>query len=138
MAWSGQVQDKKTEHLQKLVAALNNVPVTGASIGPYTGISDNDSTRAVVHEGRDIVPFLVSALDHSSWSQSVWIVFCLRELRAVSAKDRVLQLKKELENGTRFSSEAHNFTLNVQIRAYLADLSKSESAPTGDPGKSPS
>ena len=93
-------------------------PSRGASIGPAQGISDNEATRAVVQQGDAIAPTLIAALDRSSWSQSVWIVFCLRQLNDRTGRDRIVQLKKEAERG-RFAAEPHDLTLNALIHNYL-------------------
>ena len=106
---------------EQLVEALSSVPVTGPSIGPSTGITSNPQTDAVVHQGAAIVPSLIYSLDHSSWQQSVWIMFCLNELHAKAAKPQILELKKEIEHG-RFASEPQDFTLDAGIDNYLAHV----------------
>ncbi len=121
---SAQPGDQKQMRLRKLVEDLKHVAVTGPAVGPSTGITDNEMTRAVVRQGSEIVPVLVSALDDSTWNQSVWILFCLRKLKAPEAKARILQLERELQQGARFSEEPHNLTLDVQISTYLADVDK--------------
>jgi hypothetical protein len=110
---------KKERSNDELIGALNQ-PVIGPMMGPSTGIRANAATRAVVKRGRGIVPDLIYALEHSSWRQSVWIVFCLTELRASSARERVLKLRDEIDQG-RFTkeNERHDFTLDVWIRCYL-------------------
>jgi hypothetical protein len=101
----------------ELIEALNQV-VSGPRVGPSMGIRANAATRAVVKRGPGIVPDLIYALDHSSWRQSVWIVFCLTELRASSARERILQLREEIDQG-RFDSEPRDLTLDAGIRGYL-------------------
>jgi hypothetical protein len=107
----------KTRSNDELIEALNQV-VSGPRIGPSMGITANPATRAVVKRGPGIVPDLIYALDHSSWRQSVWIVFCLRELRASAARERILQLREEIDQG-RFDSEPRDLTLKASIVGYL-------------------
>jgi hypothetical protein len=109
----------------KLVEALGQLAAEGPNIGPVTAISANSTTDAVVHEGAAIVPALVAALDHSSYSQTVWVVFCLTELRATSAKARVIKLKDEEEHG-RFAAEPHDLTLTFEIKNYLRVVGEAE------------
>jgi hypothetical protein len=109
--------DAQSENI-KLVDALKALPVTGASIGPETGITSNSTTTNIVSKGKVIVPVLVSALDNNSWTQDVWIVFCLRQMRAPDAKDRLLKLQNEIKNG-RFWNQGYDFTLQTEIQSYL-------------------
>jgi hypothetical protein len=103
----------------KLIEALRNVPVNGPSLGaPAQGLSTNAATEAIVQKGPVIIPTLISALDHSSWTQTVWIVFCLDQLRATGARERILKLQREIDNG-RFANEHHDLTLQAIIQAYL-------------------
>lgn len=113
----------RAQHYANLVASLRGVALSGPSAGgPCQGVSDNEVTRAIVREGPAIVPPLISALDDSSFSQSVYIVFCLRELHASAAKERIGRLRKELEAGMRFAKEPHDFTLDVQVDSYLSQV----------------
>ncbi|MGH7980278.1 MAG: hypothetical protein ACREE6_12965 [Limisphaerales bacterium] len=112
----------------ELVAALVHVPVKGPSLGaPVQGLSKNPATEAVVEKGPAIIPTLISALDHSSWSQTVWIVFCLKQMRATEAKERILRLQKEIDNG-RFASQPHDLTLQAGIQGYLSAIGSKQSA----------
>jgi hypothetical protein len=108
-----------------LVEALAHLPVRGMHVGPVTAIRANKVTDAVVREGMSIVPTLVSALDHSSYNQTVWIVFCLAELRAGSAKATVIRVRQEEERG-RFAAEPHDLTLSSEIKNYLRIVAVAE------------
>lgn len=101
------------------VESLKEIPVDGAMIGPAKGLSPNATTHAVVEQGGAIIPTLLSALDTSSWSQTVWIMFCLKEMKATEAKARVLKLLEEIHQG-RFSNEPRDLTLETLIRGYFA------------------
>jgi len=115
---------EQERNFMKLIEALRDVPVKGPSFGaPVRSVSANSATQAVVREGPAIVPALIAALDHSSWNHSVWIVFCLRELRARDAKARIIRLKDE-EWSARFASEPHDLTLDMLIETYLRIISE--------------
>jgi hypothetical protein len=114
----GQPKQMDDARRRQIVEALKQLPVEGPNIGPVTGIDSNKTTDAVVQAGQSIVPTLVAALDRSSWRQSVWIVFCLQELHASSARLRLIKLKTEVEQG-RFKNEPHDFTLQVLIDTFL-------------------
>lgn len=118
------VQSKYIESKRygELVAALGQIPVTGPIIGPAHGLSDNAATKAVVAEGPSIIPELTSALDHSTWKQSVWIVYCLRELHAKNAKDSILKLEHEEESNIRFENGQHDLTLYAEIQGFLKEV----------------
>jgi hypothetical protein len=112
------------EHYVQLVERLKRLPVEGPSIGPVTAFEDNDATRAVVAEGPKIVPSLTAALDKGPWNQCVWVVFCLRELHAKSAKPRIVKFNRELEDPKRFQAEPHDLTLDVEVATYLKEVEK--------------
>ena len=105
-----------------LIENLRNHPLTDgfSAGGPYWGIGKDDVTRPIIARGMAIVPRLVGELPHSSWAESVYIVFCLSELKAKSAKANVLELQAQVKSG-RFAHEGRNFTLDMQITYYLRD-----------------
>jgi hypothetical protein len=108
--------------MKDLIKELGELKVEGVSRGgPYVGVAHNDVTRRIVAKG-DAVPPLVRRLDHSSCDESVYIVFCLRQLKAGGAKGRVLQLEKEAKEGRRFEGERNVFTLEMQIQYFLRDV----------------
>lgn len=128
MAKTPAVEPSSDDANAELVEALKDVPVKGPSAGgPVQGLYTNAVTQAVVEKGQVIIPTLISALDHSSWTQSVWIVFCLKQLRAAEAKDRILKLQREIDNG-RFANQPHDLTLEAIIQGYLTVISNQQSA----------
>ena len=127
LSGEGRQGDKEHDRRAKLVEALADLPLSGMNVGPVRAIGANRVTDAVVREGVAIVPMLASALDHSSYDQTVWIVFCLTELRATPAKARVIKLKHEEEHG-RFAAELHDFTLEFEIKNYLRVVAEAEKA----------
>ncbi|HEV3303349.1 MAG TPA: hypothetical protein VG055_27095 [Planctomycetaceae bacterium] len=125
LSGEGNQGDKDHDRRAKLVEALADLPLSGMNVGPVRAIGANRVTDAVVCEGAAIVPMLASALDRSSYGQTVWIVFCLTELRATPAKARVIKLKHEEEHG-RFAAELHDFTLEFEIKNYLRVVAEAE------------
>ena len=109
--------------LVRLVNDLATIPPELSTMGPVHGIKETEETRAVVMQGQSIVPALVSALDRSSWNHTVYIVYCLRLLRARDARDRIVGLQTEIKRD-RFASEPHDFSLDVLIESYLREIDK--------------
>ena len=68
-------------------------------------------------------------MESSGYDETALIVFCLRELKACSAKEKVLELRKALEDGTRFADTPHDATLQVQIEGYLKAVAPPSPAP---------
>lgn len=108
-------RDYKSDLIEKLETLSLNGPSRG---GPYVGISHNDVTRAIVAEGEAIIPLLVDKLKTSNLTETIFIVFCLRELKAKSAKEKIQQL----QSSERFSNLERDMTLEMQIRFFLRDV----------------
>ncbi len=105
--------------MKDLVEQLKKLKVEGPSFGaPYVAISHNDITRAIVAHGEEIIPVLIQTLENCSLSEAVFIVFCLRELHAKSAKERV----KQLQESHRFNDTEKDLTLDLQIQFFLRDV----------------
>jgi len=94
---------------------------TGSYGGPYVGFGHNDITLEVVGKGRRIIPLLLKRLEVSEWDESVFIVFCLRKLRAKSAESQLREIQKALREQTRYTSTPHDITLDDQIQSYLKE-----------------
>ncbi len=123
-----EVQVKRTEGMEPqedAVAQLKKLTLAqhgaGSLGGPYVGIVHNSVTRAVVAQGKKIVPQLVERLKSSGPDESAFIVFCLRELHAVSAKKKLVELQQAVRSGARFANEPHDLTLEMQIKFFLDD-----------------
>jgi hypothetical protein len=102
---------------------LKKLKITGVSLGgPYLGIVHNDVTKSIVDQGSQIIPVLVKRLDSSGYDESAYIVFCLRELRARSAIDKIVELEKSLDEGKRFVETPHDLTLKMQIKFFKRDF----------------
>jgi hypothetical protein len=109
--------------MDEVLRGLRNLKIEGASGGgPYLGIGHNDVTKKVVAEGGRVIPFLVKRLDSSGYDESAYIVFCLRELRAKSAIDKILELEKSLDERKRFAEAPHDLTLKMQIKFFKRDF----------------
>lgn len=108
------------EEIRELIARLGEVPLAGASFGgPYVGVSHNEVTRALLAKGRGVIPALVARLEESGLTETIFIVFLLRELRAKEAKGVVAGL---LASG-RFDGQPRDLTLEMQIQYFLRDVS---------------
>jgi hypothetical protein len=106
-----------------LFEKLKTIEVEGISFGgPYVGVGHNATTKAIVEKGRPVIPFLIKRLDKSGVNESIWIVFCLRELKAKEASPAINDLKRQLEAKERFSNIRRDFTLEMQIHFFLKDL----------------
>jgi hypothetical protein len=109
--------------MENLFERLKKLKITGVGLGgPYLYIGHNDVTKSVIAEGSRIIPVLVKRLDSSGYDESAYIVFCLRELRAKSALDKILELEKSLDEGKRFTQAPHDLTLKMQIKFFKRDL----------------
>lgn len=106
-------------HMRKLIEQLASLKVEGSSFGgPYVGISHNPVTLSIVAEGEKIVPLLIEELDTCGLDEAIFIVFCLSELHAKSAKAKI----EELQSSDRFSNVKRDLTLDMQIKFFLRDV----------------
>jgi hypothetical protein len=112
------MKDRK-KYRQSLITKLLTLSVEGPSRGgPYVGIQHNDVTRSIVAEGEEIVPLLLNKLETSNLTETIYIVFCLRELHAQSAKKQIQQLQRS----DRFKDIEKDMTLEMQIKYFLRDV----------------
>ena len=122
----GQTDPTALRELEASVAKLRQLKVldfpTGSYGGPYVAFGHNDVTLEIVGKGRPVIPVLLKRLEVSEWDESVFIVFCLRKLRARSAESQLREIQKALRAHTRFTSTPHDFTLDVQIQNYLEEV----------------
>src|SRR5205823_3281554 len=118
----GESNMQEDTQMQELIDKLATLPVEGGSRGgPYVGIAHNDVTRAVVAKGDKIVPLLIDKLNTTSnLNQAIYIVFCLRELHAKSAKPYIQQLQASISD--RFKNTPRDLTLDMQIQFFLRDV----------------
>jgi hypothetical protein len=86
--------------------------------GPYVGITPNPFTDAIVREGTKAVPFILDRLETSDLGETIFLVFCLRELRAKEAKTAIGRLQRS----ERFAGQRKDLTLDMQIQFYLRDV----------------
>jgi hypothetical protein len=75
-----------------------------------------------VAKGESVVAPLLERLDTSDYAESVYIVFCLRELKAKGAKKKISDLGKLLAANKRYQDLPHDLTLSMQIKFYLDDV----------------
>lgn len=101
---------------------LNELPsqrIEGVSLGgPYVGLSHNEITRAILAKGREVVPALVKRLEGSGLTETIFLVFLLRELQAKEARAAVMSLL----HSPRFRDLPRDLTLEMQIRFFLRDV----------------
>jgi hypothetical protein len=113
-------RDSETE---QLLNKLRRLRVEGPGRGgPFVGIQHNPVTRQIVAKGRAVVPLLVKRLESgdAALNEAIYIVFCLRQLKATEAQAAVRALKRELDSGHRFPGR--DMTLDMQITYYLREL----------------
>lgn len=113
---------QRHEKSDELIAALRGLRLDGVSRGgPYVGVEPNRTTQQIVARGSAIVPALIERLDSDTikLNEAIYIVFCLRELKATQAEHSVRHLKDALDRGRRFPGR--DMTLDMQIRYYLRD-----------------
>jgi hypothetical protein len=111
---------------ESLIDRLKELKVEGYSAsGPYVAVSENQITKQIIAKGSTIVPRLLKRLDKGDYNESVFIVFCLRELRARDGRDHILGVHRQLVRRERFK-EPHDLTLEMQIRYFVADIGESE------------
>jgi hypothetical protein len=113
---------EEIRRIEMLLDSLRQLKVEGASGGgPAVGIVHNHVTKEIVAEGSRIVPLLLKRLDSGGYDESAYIVFCLRELQAKTAKDKILELEKAHDERKRFT-EPHDLTLKLQIKFFKQDV----------------
>ena len=106
--------------LQTLTLEKNGfVLIMGA---PGFAVQHTDETRAVVAKGSAAVPHLLARLDLADYDETAFIVFCLRELRAKSAKAKILDLQKAVAEKRRFQSVRNHIGLDRELYQYLHDF----------------
>jgi hypothetical protein len=111
---------------ESLIDRLGELKVEGYSAsGPYVAVGGNQITKQIISKGSTMVPRLLKRLAKSDYNESVFIVFCLRELRARDARDHILRVHRQLVRRERFK-EPHDLTLEMQIRYFLADIGESK------------
>ena len=117
--------ETRVESLEETVAKLRGLSVDQEAIagggGGYAAIGSNIVTAEVVAKGERIVPLLIERLKACGCDEAVFIVLCLRELRAVSAKAVILELERSLTKRERFADSPHQATLRVQMIFFLRD-----------------
>ena len=111
--------DATVEKLSKLRLADEATASLG---GPWVVINHNDVTRAVVAKGRPIIPRLLKRLDVCDYDEAVFVVFCLRQLHAKEAKNKIIELQESLKKGERIDKKGRDLTLDVNIIFYLRDV----------------
>jgi hypothetical protein len=122
----GPARDDENFGLGQLVANLRDLkPVEdhGASLGgPYVGVGPNPTTYAIVAIGPGVVPYLIARLDSTdlTLNEAIYIIFCLRKLRASEAESTIRRLERSTEDGRLFPDR--NMTLDMQIYFYCRDL----------------
>jgi hypothetical protein len=105
-----------------LVDQLATTELVGISVGgPYVGIGDNAITTKIVAQGPPIIPYLVARLDNSNLNQTIYILFCLRQLEAVTAVPTVRQLQAAILRRARFADIERDYTLEMQVKYFLRD-----------------
>ena len=111
------------EEIDRAIGALAGIKVVGDSFGgPYVGVDHNHVTRDIVAFGPSAIPALVDRLKKSDVDETIFIVFCLSELQARSAKDQIIALNRSLKERQRFSGVRRDLTLDVQIDFFLRDV----------------
>lgn len=115
--------DKEADY-SDLIGKLKTSRLEGTSFGgPYITVVHNELTREIVARGRAIVPSLAKSLNHSSYEESVLIVFCLIEIGDTSCKEQLDLLKAKCLSGDRFAAR-HDRTLVMYVDRYLAIADK--------------
>ena len=108
-----------SRQIDELIDRLKGLDLEGPSLGgPYVGVMHNDVTKAILAEGERIIPSLIRRLGTAGLNEAIYIVFCLRELRAKSAEQAV----RGLADPDRFKNTKRDLTLDMQIQFFLRDL----------------
>ena len=109
----------RKNYRDRLIAKLSKLKIKGPSRGgPYVGIQHNRVTRSIVAEGEEIVPLLLNKLKNANITETIYIIFCLRELHARNAKEIIQQLHLS----HRFKGIKKDMTLEMQIKYFLRDV----------------
>jgi hypothetical protein len=108
------------DKLQKLTLEKHGFVLTMGA--PGFAVQHTDETRAVVAKGSAAVPHLLTRLDLADYDEAAFIVFCLRELRAKSAKAKILDLQKAVADKRRFQSVRNHIGLDRELYQYLHDF----------------
>jgi hypothetical protein len=107
----------------RLLESLNGEAPDGASFGgPYVGVEHTEATRRIVQQGRSVVPILVNRLGTSGLNETIYIVFCLRELKACDAKTAVQILQQQIQKKERFRNVRRDLTLEMQVIFFLKEV----------------
>lgn len=116
--------DERPEPSDKYSAAVERIAQYQLSNvgfgGPVRVVKHNDITLAIVACGPDITPYLVANLHRSNYAESVCIVFCLTDLKAVEARDAIDKLLHDLRGKQRFPT--HDMTLEMLIKQYYKSV----------------
>lgn len=115
---------EQIESLEKLVVKLGTADLKKSASfwntgGPYVGVVHTPVTREIVSRGTSTIPYLIKRLDSSGYEESVYIVFCLRELHAVAATEAVAQLHDALRRNKKFPT--NDATLLIQTERFLRE-----------------
>jgi hypothetical protein len=114
---------KDDEDIYMLLKELRHLKIEGIMLGgPSVGLVHNKTTRQIVSKGGRIIPYLIQRLDSSGYDESVYIVFCLHELKAKKAKKKILEVDKALKELKRFTDKPHDLTLKNEIDFFLQEV----------------
>lgn len=106
-------------HQQCLINKLDELTIDGPGRGgPYTGVQHNKITEEIVAAGKEIVPLLIDNLEQGSLVKTIFIIFCLHELKAKEAKPYI----ERLALSKRFANVERDMTLEMQINFFLRDV----------------
>ena len=115
-------ENPETVRFHSLLDALKQLPLQGPSRGgPYVGLQANEATKAVVAQGKAIVPLIVERLRQAGDVEAAWLVFCLRELKAVEAREAVETLQTAIASGKQYAGVNRTLTVDLQLQYYLRD-----------------
>ncbi len=113
------MKNRDTE-MRELVSKLGTPPWFRYSTGgPYHSVMPNETGEAIISKGKDAVPYLIDRLDESTLDETIYILECLTQLRAPEARERVLQLKKDVDEGRKFPPAERDRSLEYQIAKYF-------------------
>lgn len=102
-----------------LINRLRTLRADGPSRGgPHVAITHTGPTREILALGEDAIAPLIQRLPESGFDEAVYIVFLLRELRAVEAQAAVRKLRSQIDA----RSAGRDMTLKMQIQFYERDL----------------
>jgi hypothetical protein len=119
----GNRSKKDDEDIHTILKKLRLMKIKGIMLGgPSVGLVHNKTTKQIVSKGDRMIPYLIQRLDSSGYDETVYIVFCLHELKAKSAKKRILEVDKALKESKRFTEKPHDLTLKNEIEFYLQEV----------------